>query len=269
MKHWYLALILFASCSLETPIGKDLVPQKDTTLSNNILIEMDSIQANLIRTKVDNVELRSERDSDIIYIRTLQTQVKELQNDKVELIIVQSNLLKFKTKSKVLLNKIEVLNQLLQYSRDSNEEVNKKLETEKAYGKQVTHERNLAQSKVDAASKLTVAGVTVKSYGTKKPLFGHKYQIENDKASEVNQVIISFILPQNKLFIPKSFNIKAVIHGNNQEKGVTESITVTYNGTEQEHSIPFNQVKEWRAVEHRVELFNDTELLWTGKLILK
>ncbi len=258
-----------------------ITTKADSTTNSKVLTIIDSLKYELIHIHIEDALLRVEKNKLLNEIDTLQKKVISLQLTAMELLVVEKKLHKLKINYLVLSNKNTHLLEALSNSRDSTKAINGQLQIEKEYGKKIAFERNKLQSKIDNATKLSIAGVTIKANGIKtKKIYSLKNLSVHDtliyfetlKADKVKQVIVSFILPQNKLFTAQQFNITVLIHGTAgipEAKGITESILVTYNGSVQEISIPFNKSIDWRASQHLVEIFNDKELMYSGTLTLK
>ncbi len=278
MKNWYLILLLFTACSVEIPSNDPVRTKKDSIVAVRVLTYIDTLRGMLDRSNTDNKELRAEHDSDVALIDTLQLQVKKGQVTGIQLLIVENRLRKMGFNVKKLNVKIDLLNKQLQDSRDSNTNISSKLEIITVNNRQLAYERNAAQQQIEKASELKIDHERiyanelkrVKSYSIRRPHFRDTAMyFETDKASKVVQVIVSFSIPKNSLLASRTFNFRAVVHGNNVDKGVTERVSITYNGNGADISIPFNQKIEWKAAIHDVEIFNDNELLYKGTLTLK
>lgn len=265
MKKYLLYIFILFSCN-----------SRDD--SNIIVIDNELPLAKILKSKIkqeftireQNRKLLS-KDSTIICkdkdIDMLLKDVDKYQGNEMELIKLSYS--------------FDAIHNHYQHNFDSLIQVNKSLRTSQieTFDALMQEKKKIKSinKQLEDASKLKIAKVEIKSYGFQKK---KKYSLkklsikdtliyfETDKAFLVKQVIISFVIPANTL-ISGMAHIKAIIHGNNADKGVTESKSFSLNGKEQDVSIPFNGNIDWRVAEHSVEIFNENELLWNGILMLK
>ncbi len=275
MKKWYLIFILFVSCSIESPLNEPVNEVRDTIAINRVLTLIDSLHTDIDSLHTENKELKSERDEERALIDTLQLQVKSGQLSKLELIIAEKRLRKTKINNIKLIQKIDSIEKINQTLVVEKNIVMQNLQNEKAYSKKITYENNASKAKIESASKLDICCESINAYGYRRRLNPKNRdsitdRFETDKAAKVKQVVVSFKIPKNKLFTPKWYEIIAIIKGSDVvPDGIKEKLGFDYNGSEQQHDIPFNKSIDWQISNHTVLLLLNNDTLYRGNLNLK
>ncbi len=254
----FLLFILSACAQREAEVGCE---EKVQAQAKDDSIFLNTVKA--IAHEQAIVKELASKDTSLAYkillvkYDTLLAQANRLQNDRLELVAVKNNFTNLKKETDELLKKIESLN-------NKNILIAESLAIQKDVNRRVTIERDKANSQIAEAGKLKIDQVTVIAFNKKDE--------ETAKASRVKRVEVQFVLPENKLFTPKTFYVKAVIKGIkgiNTPKGVEDSIQVTYNGSKQENTIPFNQKIEWNPEAHIVQVLVGKEIMNTVVLTLR
>jgi hypothetical protein len=227
---------------------------------NNLLrtkFELDSVKEKLDTSKKEKSELVKSIIKKIKFTDSLLCIISKETNSQIDVIIATNKLIKAQSDNNKFFKQLDSSNKL-------NYNLNALLKHEYSNSKKKNKELSELKETIQQASKLTPVGINIKSYGinwlTNKPF-------ETDKASKIKQVVISFILPQNKLFIPKHYIITGWLYGNGEPMSTT--IELNYNGTEQEIDLSFIETVDYKIGDHNIELIINNEIIYKGILVLK
>lgn len=261
MKKIILIGLITLSCN--TPIKKEETPTIDSTYSVKVLNEIKAARAELSLTVVD-ASVKQQLSVTLKQLDTLQNQVKDLQLDKINLIIVESKLKKIKIENTNLFQKIAELKSINSTLKDSNESIKERLGFKTSENSQlIAYNKELKKS-----LQLAVVGVTIKAYTHSKSFLRKAKLEETLLAKNTEYIEIKFIITENHIIKKGMYPLVFTLYGVGEGKTTAKKLEVDYDNMEIAGSIIFNDIKDFQVGWHKVEISLDKKILHTGSINL-
>lgn len=222
------------------------------------------LSAKILNIKLDLSKEKTENQSLLSKVDSLQTDVIKYQNSSLQLGVIKKRLDYFIEKNSLLIEKISDLNKRNSELKDSNISKQSQLAGERIRSNRLS-KQNI---ELKNAFKIKVAAVNINPYGYEKGFLKKGKLIRTNRVKQVTSIEVSFVVVSEPNLKEGTYVIDIFLKGVYGNKGIKKSLIIEYAGKELPCKVVFNEAIDWQVGYHKVEIITDDIILFSGGLNL-
>ncbi len=271
MRATSIILLLFILSCKPSEVKDELFTHeaRDSSFTNTLQMIADA-RKTVSDSLLKDPALRIAYGELIIKYDTLLAQAIRSENEQPKLIAIKNKFIILQRDNKELLSKLKQEKNDLTESIGLKKMVSESLRAEKIYSKSVVFQRNVAQSKLDAASKLKVADVKIQAYYFPRMLgIGKKNKTETFEAKKTKQIEVTFVPVENALTSIGNYVIVTTLKQARGSKGLQHTTIYSAPGFEGRDTVRFDEPTEWQVGKHMIDISVNNMVIHTDSITLK